>query len=216
MDIKKFEINLKKINTLNQNIDLTGEDISKLEIELLKNYIKKMYEALAMDEEDWDEEDEIVLKKKKKKKKKQEEMEAKEEIEPVEKIEEKEVEHSATIEEQEIEVVDAPKEYDEVVLSIFDTSSSSELSDKLSSMPIADIKRAIGLNDRIFTINELFGGDKDLFNNTVEQLNMFESFDQARDYLLEHIAIKYNWAKEDNAKKAKRFVKVVKRRFSVS
>ena len=205
MDIKKFEINLKKVNTLKQNIDLTGEEISKLEIQLLKNYIQKMYEALAMEDIAEDDEDIVVVKKKKKKKK------------VVQVEEEPQEEETEKAEEPEKEITEEPviekKEYDEKLLALFVTDKGAELSDKLGSLPITDIKKAIGLNDRIFTINELFGGDKNLFNSTVDKLNGMSGFEEAKDYLLENIAEKYNWAEEDNIKKVKRFIKIVNRRF---
>jgi hypothetical protein len=215
MDIKKFELNLKKINTLQKNIDLSGEEISKLEIQLLKNYIQKMYEALSMEEEEEEEEFEIVRKKKKKKKIKEVFIE---EEELIEEEEEEEEEEESPAEEEVAEVVEEIPQpaYDEVLLSLFESANSTELSDKLSSLPIQDIKKAIGINDRIFTINELFGGDKELFNSTVEQLNGMDTFEQAKNYLLEHIAVQNEWSREDNIKKAKRFVKIVKRRFSVN
>lgn len=212
MDIRKFEVHLKKINTFKQNIDLSGEDISPLELELLKNYVKQLYESIALEEEVLEFEAKSESKKKKKKKKDLDIIEN----EIIEESDIKEEEETIVEEElQEEEIVEevAQKEFDEVLIAIFERSSSSDLSEKLSASPIKDIKKAIGINDRIFTINELFGGDKEVFNDSIDKLNAFETFDQAKEYLLNNIAEKYNWSKTDNVKKAKRFVKILTRRY---
>jgi hypothetical protein len=226
MDIKKFEINLQKINTLKQNIDLSGEEISGLEIALLKNYIKKMYRAIAPEDEDYevlksDTDEKITVKESTEKPEIKEELTEKSEeipeaFEEIEQESNKDEVISEVVEEESNDNGEEERIYDEKLLEIFSLGKTSELSEKLSSIPVADIKKAIGLNDRIFTINELFGGDKDLFNKTLEHLNGLEDFEQAKDYLLKHIAVKYDWSTKDNLKKAKRFIKVVKRRFGVA
>ena len=103
---------------------------------------------------------------------------------------------------------------DEEYEELFAISSARELSEKLSELPIADIKKAIGINERIFTINELFGGDHQLFEATVHELNRLSSFDEARRFLLSHVAVKYNWIARDRKNKARNFIKLVKRRYN--
>ena len=44
---------------------------------------------------------------------------------------------------------------------LFQTEQINELSDKLSFSPISDLTKAMGLNERIFTVNELFGGNNE-------------------------------------------------------
>lgn len=213
MDSKKFEINLKKINTLKQNIDLSGEDISRLEIELLKTYVKQLYEAIAEDGRT-ESEDRRPVREGERRRSKIEGHENGDGVVVEEVTERESKEETPVPETAPATEVREQKSYDKAVLAIFESDRSSELSDKLSSMPITDIKRAIGINDRIFTINELFGGDIDLFNTTLDKLNSMGSFDEAREYLLDNIAEKCEWSKEENQKKAKRFIKVVRRRFS--
>jgi hypothetical protein len=103
---------------------------------------------------------------------------------------------------------------DEEYEDLFSISSARELSEKLSELPIADIKKAIGINERIFTINELFGGNHQLFEETVQALNRLSSFDEARQYLLFHVAVKHNWVARDRKNKARNFIKLVKRRYN--
>lgn len=97
---------------------------------------------------------------------------------------------------------------------LFSFASAKELSEKLSELPITDIKKAMGLNERIFTINELFGGDHAAFDATVSTLNQLRSYDEAKDYLIRNVAGRYNWASKEKRNKAKEFAKLVRRRFN--
>lgn len=43
-----------------------------------------------------------------------------------------------------------------------------DLSEKLESTPITNIQKSMGLNERILTQNELFGGEKSSFDTAVQ------------------------------------------------
>ena len=88
----------------------------------------------------------------------------------------------------------------------------SELSDRLSRTPIDDLTRCMGINEKIFTMNELFGGDSSLFNNTMSDLNKLDSLDQAKDYLVEKVALEQGWADPGKIKKADKFIKLISRK----
>lgn len=103
---------------------------------------------------------------------------------------------------------------DDELEELFAFTSAKELSEKLSELPITDIKKAMGLNERIFTINELFSGDQSAFDATVATLNQLKSFEEAKDYLIRNISGKYNWASKDKKSKAKTFIKLIKRRYN--
>ena len=60
-----------------------------------------------------------------------------------------------------------------------------DLSSKLLSKPIVNITGAIGLNEKFELIKELFGGDKEKFEKTMQVLNMAGSFVEAYNYLKE-------------------------------
>lgn len=107
------------------------------------------------------------------------------------------------------------KKIDPEIDALFENSdSSNDLSEKLSQRPIKDLTKSMGINERILTVNELFGGDQSVFNDTMKTLNGYRSFDAAREYLAENIAPEYNWAEKKNVKKAKLFIKLVRRRYS--
>ena len=94
-----------------------------------------------------------------------------------------------------------------------DQKGAKELSDKLSSLPIKDLAKAMGLNEKILTINELFDGDHRVFDETVSKLNALSSFEEAKSYLAANVADKYAWATRGKKKKAKIFIKLIKRRY---
>jgi outer membrane biosynthesis protein TonB len=97
---------------------------------------------------------------------------------------------------------------------LFNHEEAKELSEKLSDLPIKDLTKAMGLNEKIFTINELFGGDNKAFDTALKTLNTFNSFDQAKAYLSENFAGKHNWDSKTNKKKAITFIKLVRRRYN--
>lgn len=104
--------------------------------------------------------------------------------------------------------------YSEELEAIFKMDEITDLSAKLSMSKIDDISKAIGINERIFTINELFGGNGTLFTNIINQLNACRDFDQAKALLIAEVAIPQQWEKEDKVRKAQQFVKHVRRKFN--
>lgn len=104
--------------------------------------------------------------------------------------------------------------YSEEMEAIFKMDEITDLSAKLSMSKIDDISKAIGINERIFTINELFGGNGELFNKMIDRLNACQSFDQAKSILIHEVATPHQWEKEDKVRKAQQFVKHVRRKFN--
>jgi len=95
---------------------------------------------------------------------------------------------------------------------LFDVNvDSKELSEKLSQTRINDLNNAMGLNERIFTVNELFGADNSLYRNTIKDLNALPSFEEAKAYLSANVAEKFNWTTKNKRNKAKIFIKLVRR-----
>ncbi|MCB0521373.1 MAG: hypothetical protein H6577_01855 [Lewinellaceae bacterium] len=97
---------------------------------------------------------------------------------------------------------------------LFTIALAKELSEKLGELPITDIKKAMGLNERIFTVNELFGGDQAVFDETLSSLNRLPGFEEAKKYLINGVATRYNWSSKDKKSKARNFIKLVKRRYN--
>lgn len=101
----------------------------------------------------------------------------------------------------------------EALHEIFAELTIRDLSDKLALSPIQDLSRAMGLNEKMLTQQELFGNNNQVFQDTLNYLNQCRSFDEAKNYLLEHIIGTYHWTSESKVKKAANFVKLIRRRF---
>lgn len=95
---------------------------------------------------------------------------------------------------------------------LFELPASKELSDRLSSTPIKDLTKAISINEKILTCNELFSKDKTRFNDALKTLNGFSSFTEARPFLAS-LANEFGWDKKKSKKKAQVFIKLVRRRY---
>ncbi len=104
--------------------------------------------------------------------------------------------------------------YDEDIEALFQIKESTELSERLSRLPIDDIWTAMGLNERIFTQNELFQGKMDEFKSTVKQLNESDSFAEAKKVLAEGPAVEFDWTASDRKNIAKNFIRLIKRKYS--
>jgi len=97
--------------------------------------------------------------------------------------------------------------------ALFDQKQAKELSEKLSEIPIPDLRRAIALNDKLLLTRELFGGDNQAFENAVNELNNFSGMEQAKSYLIDHCVNRYRWTDKKHAETAKNFIKLVRRRY---
>lgn len=96
---------------------------------------------------------------------------------------------------------------------LFTIEGIKDVSDRLRMQPISDMNRCMGINERIFTIRELFGGDDNLFNTTMDHLNTLSDYDTAKDYLASGVATTHEWIDVSKTKKAGNFIKLVYRRY---
>ncbi|MBK7938509.1 MAG: hypothetical protein IPJ82_16130 [Lewinellaceae bacterium] len=96
---------------------------------------------------------------------------------------------------------------------LFEEKQAKELSEKLAEQPVADLKKAIALNDRLLLTRELFAGDGKAFEATINALNGFSHFEEAKVYLVEHCVERYVWLDKKRVEEAKNFIKLVRRRY---
>jgi len=96
---------------------------------------------------------------------------------------------------------------------LFEEKQAKELSEKLAEQPVADLKKAIALNDRLLLTRELFAGDGKAFESAINALNGFSHFDEAKAYLIEHCVTRYLWLDKKRLEEAKNFIKLVRRRY---
>lgn len=75
-------------------------------------------------------------------------------------------------------------------------SSKRVLADKVAEeeMPttpfnrITDLRKAIGINDKFLMIKDLFGGNAELYNTTIDSLNGFDDLDDCMIYIAENFS----------------------------
>lgn len=71
----------------------------------------------------------------------------------------------------------------------------------------------IGLNDRIAFEKNLFGGNAEDFNRVLSQLNTFDSYDEAKGFIIDFVKPDYNnWS--GNEEYETRFLEIVEKKFS--
>ena len=98
------------------------------------------------------------------------------------------------------------------VEALFSFKKATELSEKLSEMPIPDLTKGMSINDRLLYMNELFGRDMSKLDEVLRALNNFPSLDSAKSYLM-GVATQFNWGDDDRSEIAQSFIKLVRRRF---
>lgn len=79
------------------------------------------------------------------------------------------------------------------------SQSDQSIATKLKSNPIADLKKAIGINEKFALINELFHGDINAYNDAIEVLNNATDEAAAISYLEQTLASKYGWDTADES-----------------
>lgn len=119
------------------------------------------------------------------------------------------------------ETVQAPKhltpaEQQDALQKLFDSQKADEIGNRYGHVPIASIESAMGLNERIFTLNELFGGDKGLFDAWCDKLNNLNSFTEAKNVLINGPAKDFKWSDPERIKMAEQFIRIVSRRYPKS
>ena len=97
--------------------------------------------------------------------------------------------------------------------SLFATDSSKELSEKLANQPISDLSRAFSINERLLFTNELFSGNNETFLDIIDVINRKYSFEEAKSYLIRYVIDQYKWMDEKKIDRAREFVSFVRRRY---
>ena len=232
MDLLKAKILLAKANTLFENMNADSGNVAQIEIDLMRSYLRDLYEAFQEMPAAAIVGKTVPPAPKKKVEVIEEEIVVPPPLAPKPRPKPRIIEIPESIK-KEIEAKKpeptpaptptppppAPKsaktspiKVSAEVEDLFEQPQAKELSEKLSELPITDLTRAMGLNERIFTINELFGGNQDAFADALKQLNTYSSFEDARQYLMS-LATEFEWPSKNKAKKARNFIKLIRRRY---
>ena len=83
---------------------------------------------------------------------------------------------------------------------------------RLQQHRINNIKDAIGLNEKFLFINELFGGDIQVYNEVIAKLNNMETLKEAFDYLNELTNI-HHWDTKRSTETIDKLAGFVQRRY---
>jgi hypothetical protein len=220
MDHKRINKLLKKISNLNQSIK-EDEEFSSMEWEHMLNYIKKLYDEVSSAKLSEHVPEVLAIPVK-------EEVAAPIVVAPV--VEPEPIVEEVEVPEPVVEEIPEPApepapapapepvvvlpQVDPALAALFEEEGGTDLSDKLASRPVKKLSKAMGINEKIFTVKELFGGDQAEFDNMMTALDGLGSFDEAKNVLIGSVAEKYEWASDKKLKKATTFIKLVRRRYS--
>ena len=138
-----------------------------------------------------------------------------EDVPVVEEIVEEEVVEEEIVEEIKSEEPEIVKEQVNVDLSgssdvkdiIAEFKSATDLASQLQFKPIDDINNAVSINDKIGFINDIFGGDADSYSTCISKLNNVSDLNNA----VEILDSSQKWDKENPVHK--KFVELVFRKF---
>ena len=90
--------------------------------------------------------------------------------------------------------------------------NQNEVSDKLKDLPIEDLKKVIGVNERFLYLNELFRGDDIMYDKSIKTINAFTNYEEAELWIRRELKLRLGW--DDNYTTVKQFYALVSRRFS--
>jgi hypothetical protein len=88
---------------------------------------------------------------------------------------------------------------------------SPSLADNLQNTKINDLAKSVSLNQRFVFIKELFNGNLDNYEKALNNLNSFESWEEANQFIEEELATEYNW--DISKKSVEEFNSIVQRKF---
>jgi hypothetical protein len=87
-----------------------------------------------------------------------------------------------------------------------------EVAQKIGDMPINDLRQAIGINEKYQFIQELFRGDRDLYERSIKTINECGNLQEADYWIQREIKIIQGW--EDDHHLVQHFYSLLKKRFS--
>ena len=91
-------------------------------------------------------------------------------------------------------------------------NTGNRASEHLNAQPVADLKQAITLNDKLLYIKDLFNGYNLAYSEAIDILNRFTTFDEADKFLKSSYVVKNSW--ESKQATADKFYALLKRRYS--
>lgn len=197
------------INSIKEHSDNIGdkEHIPQLELELILHKIEKLYQKSIVFNHLNSSPDQVQLSVKKE----SEVVTPKPEIkpEPVKVIEA--VDKPTDLFGSEIPLVTEKPKLEKKIEKKEEKKEPAPVVNKIQKPAIADLNKAIGLNDRFQFANELFEGNMQEYSIAIQQLNGSGSIESAMDYF-SNLQQLYEWDLEKDS--VKRLLELVDRRYS--
>lgn len=103
--------------------------------------------------------------------------------------------------------------FDENYDELFTFEEATDLSQKLSQSPINNLRKGLGINDKMLYGQELFGGNIGRLHDALDALDELENKEQARAYLEKEVLSDFDWAAKDKKRYARDFLKYINRRY---
>ena len=91
-------------------------------------------------------------------------------------------------------------------------NKGSRATEHMQAQPIADLKQAITLNDKLLYIKDLFNGYNLAYSEAIDILNRLGTLDEADKFLKSNYAVKNNW--ESKQSTVDKFYALLERRYS--
>jgi hypothetical protein len=220
MDIQKVKATVKKITRL---LDQLNDEASAIEKDLVLDYLRAAYDLVLESNYPLPKEDSTIG---------VTPTEVKPNIQPQREVNNPPVpnELNATIQPQrEINTPPVPNELNTTIqpqrevtnppvtssalLQLFQPLTAHDLSEKLGTQPIRNLKQAFSINDRLLFTNELFDQNTELFADTLKMVDNYESWEPAKSVLL-NLATQFHWDKGEKSEIAKQFIKTIQRKFT--
>ena len=66
------------------------------------------------------------------------------------------------------------------------------VADKMEHAPVADLHKAIALSQKFWFISELFGGQRELYEGTIDGINGMATFEEAETHMRQEVLAKLN------------------------
>lgn len=110
------------------------------------------------------------------------------------------------VEEEEIVLEDNGEEIEVTEKIVIDNPRTQSLNERLGSNVMQ-----IGLNDRIAFVKHLFDGSQEDLNRVLSQLNTFQNYNEAEDFISSLVKPEYKWSEKEEYEE--RFMELVRVRF---
>lgn len=117
----------------------------------------------------------------------------------------------ASLFEDTLSVQDKSRESFSILDKFMKKKEDTSVAEMLRHTPITDLKTAIGINEKFKFINELFGGNYEDYNASIDLINKCKSFTDAEIFIAENVFDKYKWEIEN--RNVADFMDLVERRF---